>query len=802
MMSWWGYQPFELGEGAGGPREEVQTEVQKETSVLVDASFLARPEILREGFEVWLERRVFLPGKRQRSVTIRSLAELSIKTDYFTDNGTAIVRPNLDHVRLGNCIKIPVPQDVQLQVLVATSKPSLSGVLSLPVFQIALENFTKQRVEDGFGFNVQIGDKIEDKIVIFRKLDFMEPARVYFTPDRYLRVKRKLNGEFKFSFDVMRMMAARPIPANCQVFGNATRRAAINAASVSGASRGGYYKKATVGENDENAPQPRKRQHINQKENENGVEEVGAKPPLTRRKMVHHVEGGAPPPPPPPPPGAPPPPPMSSSGSLREPPRKRLRPLRWQTIPNKDVENTFWNTSNSSDMLTTSTGKVCLDKDEIENLFSVSPSRPKKKGANKEVQLTASVLGLRRGNNVGLLLAGYKKAFPSYEDISRAIRDGNLEKLTSHHLESLCSLMPITQHERDDLAEVLERKKTEEAKRAEEEASDEEEKGKKWKSSIPPSDLFLADLMTIPRLETKLRILYFLSKFSCILGDANRLASTLCAATTEVRTSEKLFPILHLILELGKVLNQYSYQRNASGFRLCTLLKLSEVKTKDRRKTLLHYVVQNVQTKMPRHLLTEEDMPSLEVASTFGMKDLKAVMRDLSRGFDIISRELEEATEKEREGCKFHSVLGEFVEKTAGEWDEVKAVVAKVEKDFEELAVYVGEQATIDSQELFSIVHQFHKLFLVTVEDLARAERMKEKKERLGLKGGKGEEKEEKGLTRTKMEMHEELLKRASELVGSVKEEKEEKEGEKEEKEGKEGKEEKEEKEEVEMEED
>ena len=779
MMSWWGYtrSPFELGIG-DSPREEVPTETQRETSVLVDASFLARPEILREGFEVWLERRVFLPGKRQRSVTIRSLAELSIKTEYFTDNGTAIIRPTMDYVRLGNCVKIPVPQDVHLQVLVATSKPSLSGELSLPVFQIALENFTKQRVEDGLGFNIQIGDKIEDKIIIFRKLEFMEPARVYFTPDRYLRVKRKLNGGFKFSFDVMRMMAARPIPVNCQVFGNATRRAAINAAGVSAASRGGYYKSAKVsGENNENAPQPRKRQTIQQKQNENDIppiREIG-KPPLTRRKMVHHQEGAPPPPPPPPPPGLPPPPPLTTTGSLNEPPKKRLRPLRWQTIPNKDVENTFWNALNPN-MLTTSTGKVCLDTDEIENLFSVSPSRPKKKGGKgqqQKKQMNSSVLGLRRGNNVGLLLAGYKKVFPSHEDISRAIRDGDLGKLTSNHLESLCSLMPISQHERDDLAEVLDRKKAEEAKWREEEEREGEEvvqKGKR-KSLIPPSDLFLADLMTIPRLETKLRILYFLSKFSSILADANRLASTLSSATTEVRTSEKLFPILHLILELGKVLNQYSYQRNASGFRLCTLLKLSEVKTKDRRKTLLHYVVQNVQKKMPRHLLSPKDMPSLEVASTFGMKDLKSVMRDLSRGFDIISRELEETNDEEKEGCKFHSVVGEFVEGTKKEWVGVKEMVGKVEKEFEELAVYVGEQATIDSQELFSIVHQFHKLFLVTIEDLERAERMKEKKM----------VQKEKGMTRTKMDMHEELLKRASELVGSVKEEKEgEKEGEKE----------------------
>jgi hypothetical protein len=56
-------------------------------------------------------------------------------------------------------------------------------------------------------------------------------------------------------------------------------------------------------------------------------------------------------------------------------------------------------------------------------------------------------------------------------------------------------------------------------------------------------------------------------------------------------SSSTLVRILEMVLAVGNHLNGGSCRGSASGFKLDTLLKLMDVKGKNKRTTLLHFVV-------------------------------------------------------------------------------------------------------------------------------------------------------------------------------------------------------------------
>ena len=74
------------------------------------------------------------------------------------------------------------------------------------------------------------------------------------------------------------------------------------------------------------------------------------------------------------------------------------------------------------------------------------------------------------------------------------------------------------------------------------------------------------------------------------------------------------FNFFQLILALGSVLNEGTYL-SSNGFKIDSLLKLAETKARNNRTTLLHYLTQLIQNKIPELLNFRQDFPHVEAAS-------------------------------------------------------------------------------------------------------------------------------------------------------------------------------------------
>ncbi|XP_065848811.1 formin-like protein 17 [Euphorbia lathyris] len=96
--------------------------------------------------------------------------------------------------------------------------------------------------------------------------------------------------------------------------------------------------------------------------------------------------------------------------------------------------------------------------------------------------------------------------------------------------------------------------------------------------------------MQVPRIESKLRVFSFKMQFLTQISDLRRSLNVVNCATEEIRSSEKLKRIMQTILSLGNALNQGTARGAAIGFRLDSLLKLTDTRARNNKMTLMHYL--------------------------------------------------------------------------------------------------------------------------------------------------------------------------------------------------------------------
>ncbi|GMQ06950.1 hypothetical protein CsSME_00051347 [Camellia sinensis var. sinensis] len=99
---------------------------------------------------------------------------------------------------------------------------------------------------------------------------------------------------------------------------------------------------------------------------------------------------------------------------------------------------------------------------------------------------------------------------------------------------------------------------------------------------------FFLELMNVPRVESKLRVFAFRITFSSQVSDLRCNLNTINAAAREVKESTKLRQVMQTILTLGNALNQGTARGSAIGFKLDSLLKLSDTHARNNKMTLMH----------------------------------------------------------------------------------------------------------------------------------------------------------------------------------------------------------------------
>ncbi|BAU01266.1 hypothetical protein VIGAN_11046500 [Vigna angularis var. angularis] len=211
------------------------------------------------------------------------------------------------------------------------------------------------------------------------------------------------------------------------------------------------------------------------------------------------------------------------------------------------------------------------------------------------------------------------------------------------------------------------------------------------KEMLGKCEQFFMELMKVPRVESKLRVFAFKITFSSQVNDLKVNLNTINNAAREVKESGKLRQIMQTILTLGNALNQGTARGSAVGFKLDSLLKLSDTRARNNKMTLMHYLCKLLAEKMPELLDFDKDLVHLEAASKIQLKALAEEMQAVSKGLEKVEQELAASENDGAISTGFRKVLKNFLDIAEADVRSLISLYSEVGRSADSLSQYFGE---------------------------------------------------------------------------------------------------------------
>uniref|UniRef100_A0A2K6EN71 Inverted formin-2 n=2 Tax=Propithecus coquereli TaxID=379532 RepID=A0A2K6EN71_PROCO len=383
------------------------------------------------------------------------------------------------------------------------------------------------------------------------------------------------------------------------------------------------------------------------------------------------------------------------------PPTLRMKKLNWQKLPSNVARegSSMWAALGSPN-----TETVEPDFSSIERLFSFPVAKPREPAAAAQARKEPkeiTFLDAKKSLNLNIFLKQFKC---SNEEVTAMIRAGDTTKFDVEVLKQLLKLLP-EKHEIENLRAFREDR-----------------------AKLASADQFYLLLLGVPCYQLRVECMLLCGGAAVVLDTVRPQAQLVLAACESLLTSPQLPIFCQLILRIGNFLNYGSHTGDADGFKISTLLKLTETKSQQNRVTLLHHVLEEVEKSHPDLLQLPRD---LEQPSQAAGINLEVIHSEASSNL----RKLLETEQK------VSASVPEVQEQYAGRLQasiEASQALDKLFEDIEqkrrELADYLCEDAQqLSLEDTFSTMKTFRDLFIRALKEnkerkdqAARAERRKQ----------------------------------------------------------------------------
>ncbi|XP_023122489.1 uncharacterized protein LOC111566228 [Amphiprion ocellaris] len=372
-------------------------------------------------------------------------------------------------------------------------------------------------------------------------------------------------------------------------------------------------------------------------------------------------------------PSIPPPPPLPLK--LKINPRKtRTKAFHWDTVGSEKIAKSFWIQEN--------TGRIEVDTSRLYEQFAVKDLGTFEAAEPSNTQHI--MLSQKIAHNFNIFLKSFPVQPGDLKDKLFVINeeDGGL---SDEHITSLRRYVPTV----DDV-----------------------EMYKSHKGPVTELhvvDQYMMEMCNIPYLSTQLDLLLTLRELPTSMKDLQPLINQKIRMCRQLYNSRSFVSVLEYILAIGNYLNENAGKEKAKGFRLSSLTKLSQLRGRDKKFTLLHALVEQIMLHEPCLASFTQELAEFETVPGASIKGLTAEV-------DVLKNELQKVIQYRKNSKKrnpgahhlnFCKDLKTAIEKYNADLSALTKTCEEMKKLYSVILVKFGEPADQDSQELFGLICQF-----------------------------------------------------------------------------------------------
>lgn len=266
------------------------------------------------------------------------------------------------------------------------------------------------------------------------------------------------------------------------------------------------------------------------------------------------------------------------------------------------------------------------------------------------------------------------------------------------------------------------------------------------------AEQFAVTIATIKRLVPRLRSMKFKCFYTDTVQDTKPGIVAATAACEEIKSSKKLAKLLELVLLLGNVMNSGSRNGQAVGFEISYLPKLSSTKDVENRHTLLHYLVETVETKFPDVLTFDEELIHLDKAARVSVDTIAKLLRQMDADLKNLETDLKNSKVPQGPDDKFSEVMQPFATEAREQHNILQQMFNKIDKLYSDLAEYFAfDKSKYTVEEFLGDMKTFKDQFQKAYKDNVKLRETEEKIRRAKEAKAKAELEKQERLARKKV---------------------------------------------------